>query len=132
MIVEELAPVLERFGFRRGVDLFLNGLPPQPDQAIGLREYGGSPASRTLRGLPGGMIHPRVQVLSRSSIERLAGDRLWIIHHALEAIRNERLGARLYQSIGAVSTPGFLEVDENNRPVWVCNFEVSCSTGVTI
>jgi len=122
MILSDLAGYLTSKSIAvTGETLFLGRLPPSPDVVMALRQSGGLPPTEYFEGA---IERPRVQVLVRGVNYSTA--RLWAeqVYQSFLDLVNIELSGTWYLQCEPDSPPGFLERDDNNRPIFVMNVEV--------
>lgn len=114
-----------------GTNLFSDWFPDQPDVCVGLMESAGVPQHYAFQGEPsaGGT---RVQVKVRAGRQdALAAELLaWRVHRALWDMLDVAPSAATEPRILVVMTtadPVMLERDDQERVVYVCNYDVLAS-----
>jgi hypothetical protein len=114
-----------------GTNIFIDVLPETPDFCMSLKQYAG----RGPQQVYGGRVayeYPRLQVRCRghnrssqtggyTEAMTLSNDVL----KALVAISNQTLSGVYYLSVNPLSSPVLLNRDANDRPVFVCNYEIT-------
>lgn len=106
-------------------DCFIDDMPPNPDEAVMLKSYGGASASFKFA-----KDEPRLQALVRgTSNPRVAEARAWQIYNALHGLLYTTMDPdgkdKVYVSrITAIDTPHSIGVDENGRHEYSVNFDV--------
>lgn len=130
-MLDEVSTYLQTNGVGTvGTVVFLDYLPDTPDTVVSLFANPGSPPTTVMGGSSGAAVvrNPRLQVFTRGTADgagvvaaRVAIDAIYAL---LEQVVNTTLSSVRYLSIEAVDEPALLERDEQQRPVYVCNFEV--------
>ena len=97
-------------------------MPDEPDNAITLYEYAGSPPLRTHDGKK--LLRPSVQVMVRGKDYKVARQKLEAIEALFEAVVNQTIGAAYYTRIFAIQSAFPLPGWKDNY-VWLAqNFGV--------
>lgn len=104
-------------------NLFEQNLPNEPDNAVGLYEYGGAAPRQTL-GNRNPTENPRLQVLVRHVEVETALQWSKLIMHYLITINDQELSGVRYIKISAASGPGGLGTDSEDRHRYSTNFQV--------
>lgn len=104
-------------------NLFEQNLPNEPDNAVGLYEYGGAAPRQTL-GNKNPTENPRLQVLVRHTNVETALQWSKLIMHFLITINDQELSGVKYVKISAASGPGGLGTDSEDRHRYSTNFQV--------
>lgn len=109
-------------------NIFYNAIPATPDVMISVMEYGGSPDEPNL-GTGGGatrLEYPRFQIVTRGIRDDSDTPALKIIQirATLVAVLNQSLvgGGPRYVGIDCLGPPEVLDVDDDFRVLWRCNF----------
>lgn len=128
MLLDDLLDYLSSDGGvgTSGTDLFAARRPETPDDAVTLYETQGKEPEHTMGTTPGlpALERPRVQVVARGSGYVTARQKMRDVMVALDGLRNRTINGVQYHYIQALQSPFDLGVDELNRPLIVCNFEV--------
>jgi hypothetical protein len=109
-----------------GTNLFGGTLPAGPNFAVAMYEPSGAgPVEVMGPGLPA-EDNPRLQVVVRSEPNNYVQARsvAWSIWRILAGVVDETINGTRYLRIAAVHSPSFLTRDDNERVLFVCNFEV--------
>ena len=105
-----------------GVDLFDNGLPPEPAAVVAIMEYAGE-SPELVHGTAGiAYERRRFQVTARAATFDAAMARATAVHDALVAVRNQMLGGTWYVAVQALQSPFPVEADASGRVRFVCNY----------
>ncbi len=107
------------FGATTGWGIFIGALPSAPDTSITIREYiAGRPMPKFL------IDFPSVQVMIRGAPGGYQAAKIKArdVMNALHSIPSQDLNGDRWNSIRALSTPGYLGSDDNNRPKFSVNF----------
>ena len=110
-----------------GTDIFLGrGLTATPDAQVGLQRSGGFGSIHAMRGVPGQPIanQPRIQIVCRALTYPLAEAKANAVNDLLDGLRNTTINTTFYHFINSVQEPFLLQYDDNNRPVFVQNFDI--------
>ena len=108
-----------------GTNLFLGREPASPDTCVTLYEPGGAAPDDPVGGNTAPSLeNPGLQVRSRaaaySTAQSLAVD-VWAL---LAKVINETLTSTTYLKISPVQSPFALDRDDQDRMIFVCNFDV--------
>ncbi len=124
-MIEELGNFLEAGGGgTQGADLFLNGLPADPDAAVAIQEYSGE-APGLVHGTAGvSEERRRFQLLARAVTLAAAVAKAQAAHALLCQVHNTTLSGTWYVGIYPLQSPFPLGRDENGRARVVCNYRV--------
>jgi hypothetical protein len=107
-----------------GTNLFLGHLPPTPDSAVAILEYGGLAPEHDLGHSTQRHEFPRVQVLVRDTVYATARLKAQDIMADMAAIGNTTLSGVWYMGVDPIQQPFLLERDDNGRWVMACNYQV--------
>ena len=105
-----------------GVDLFIGKLPDAPDSAAALMEYAGSFGQFSHDSAVAEFERPRFQINVRDAVYATGRATIESIYKGVPA-SNIMLNGTQYLRIVALQPPFFLKRDENDRPIFICNFE---------
>ncbi len=120
MTLKDIGQLLQSKGIGTlGVDIFLGQLPAKPDDIIAIFEYAGEPPDLHWQGE-----YPRVQVLVRNKSYEKGREKIEEVKNVLHGVRETILGNKRYLLIQALQSPFFMQRDENNRAIFVCNFKI--------
>ncbi len=124
-MIEELGDYLQTQGVGTlAEDLFLGGLPDEPDAAVAIQEYQGE-APAFAHGTSGVNIEQRrFQVIGRGLTSTAAGVLAQGANAVLIAVKNRILGGTYYVGIYPLQSPFPLGKDGNGRYRFVCNYRV--------
>ncbi|MBE0430067.1 MAG: hypothetical protein IBX61_09400 [Thermoleophilia bacterium] len=105
-------------------DCFTGPLPPEPDLAVSIRQYGGSGDIKFAQDMP------RIQVRVRAATSGEALAKATEIYNALHALSYTVLNpggdAEAYLiECRALDLPGDIGADENGRPEFSTNYEIT-------
>ena len=108
--------------------IFVGTVPASPDALVAVLMYPGLAPER-VHDVVGPAYHrPRFQLWVRDRVSSsgysTAYDRIHAAYQDLDAVRNQTLGATRFLSITALQSPFEMPIDRNNRPQFVCNFQV--------
>jgi hypothetical protein len=108
-----------------GTDVFRGSqLPPSPDSCVTLCEYPGRGPLPVLGDTVPSYDYPACQALARDASPDAAKAKAWAIYTSLAAVVNTTISGQRVLAIVPKQTPFFLRVDDNNRTIWCCNYEV--------
>lgn len=111
-----------------GSNLFLSNLPDSPDTCVTIYHTGGTNLGETFGDGKPLMEEATVQVVARadsfSTAEALARD----IYGLLAALIQESINGVLYHRVAPRQAPFPLERDDQNRMLFVCNYDVTRAT----
>lgn len=104
--------------------------PGQPDTVVALFATSGLEPDHTMGGGGGGsalLVNPGLQVLARGPRDdrKTARDLAHQVKGKLDGLTNVTLSGCRYVSVFAVNEPHLVELDENRRPVYACDFTIS-------
>lgn len=110
-----------------GTNMFYNLMPPDPDVALVLYEYGGSPNEPNMGKGTTNLVFPRIQARTRGVRDDQITPRanLQAIVTLFTAVVNVSIGGIPYLAIEPLSDPQFLARDENWRYEFIVNFKVT-------
>lgn len=110
-----------------GTDLFLGFMPDSPDIVTCLYEYAGSGPEDTF-GVDDLPYNDKlnIQVRCRGSLRgyQEAHDKATAVFENFTLISNEDVGGAYYFRVKKINGPYLLYVDQQDRPIIVCNYEV--------
>jgi hypothetical protein len=125
---DDLRDILSTGGIA-ATKVFAGELPAVPHEAVGviqtlglgsLHTFGSSVGAPPLENL-------RMQVMVRSSGYAAAETLMTSIHMLLDGLRNKGMNGHTYKWIEGAGTPYFLGLDDENRPLFACNYTVKRS-----
>lgn len=128
MVLDELVTFLAANGVgTAGFDLFYGLLPPDPDIATVLYEYGGLPSEPATGGKTNRLVFPKIQALCRGIKDDYDGPRLRAeaIVGLFVSILNQNISGVRYLAVVPIQEPFPLRRDEDFRIEMVCNFQVT-------
>lgn len=111
----------------KGIDIFAETMPPNPDTAIILFEYAGRPPN-----IPCETVERRFQVATRAMDPDAARAKNWSIYnvlHPTELGDKQSLTLDRWGLLHAIDTPSKLKIDENGRTIYVCNYSIVTQKG---
>ena len=122
---QELAEFLEDAGICTvGTDFFVGELPAGVVNGGVITMYPGAIGDLVLNTIGGWTIErPRLQVKFRNTTETTAISKANAAARALSAIANQSIEGVRYRAVTVLQTPGILERDASNRPVYGFNIE---------
>ena len=119
-MIRDIAQILQNNGIGTlGADIFLGQLPASPDNVVAVFEYAGEPPD-----LHSNVEYPGLQVLARNKSYDTGRQKIEQAKNILHGLTETVINGHRYLLIQAKQSPAFLERDENNRAVFVCNFRV--------
>lgn len=127
MVLDELVTYLAANGIgTAGLDLFYSIMPPDPDVATVLYEYGGLPSEPATGGKTNRLVFPKIQVLCRGIKDDYDGPRLRseAIVNLFTAILNQNISGVRYLAVTPLQEPFPLQRDDSFRIEMVCNYQV--------
>ena len=108
-----------------GTNLFLGREPASPDTGVPLDETGGAAPADTFGGdTAPSLENPGLQVRSRSAAYSTAQSLAVDVWSLLAKVINETLTSTKYLKISPVQSPFALDRDDQDRMIFVCNFDV--------
>lgn len=107
-----------------GTDLFSGKMPAGVVNATVVTMYQGSPPEHTCGSDGFTLERPRVQVNVRNTSEASCQTQAAGVALELSKIENQSIGGVYYRSVLVLQTPGLLERDENDRPIYSFNCAV--------
>lgn len=125
MTVEsDIATYLQTGGFGTvGNSIFLNDMPPTPDNCIVVSIYAGAAVERTHD--TSGNDNPSVQVRVRNTSAGTARSKIQQVYNYLDGIANTTIGSTFFEGIMAINSgPVPMGKDENGRTEFAWNFTV--------
>ena len=131
-VLEDMGDYLAAQGVAtQGTDLFLGEMPDTPDACTALYLYAGGPAVQAM-GLAAGksvVDFPRLHVEGRAATLAAAEARVQAVYTKLHNLGPVTINAREYKHIVALQRPYQLGVDQNERALCACNFELARDGG---
>jgi len=120
VLLDDIASYLQTNGVGTvGVDIFLGSWPVGPNNAVAIFEYAGEPPDLHWPGE-----YPGLQVQVRNKSYEAGRQKIEQVKNVLHGVAETVVNNHRYLLIRANQSPFFLERDENNRAVFVCNFRV--------
>ena len=108
-----------------GTNLFLGREPDSPDTCVTLYETGGAGPDDTFGGdTAPSLENPGLQVRSRAAAYSTAQSLAVDVWSLLAKVINETLTSTKYLKISPVQSPFALDRDDQDRMIFVCNFDV--------
>lgn len=117
-------------GLTKGEDLFATRMPDVPDDLVTLFDDGGDEPQLNLRRNTSDYYRPQVSMQVRNTDYQLGYAQALAVVQFLHATGSTVVDNTLYVLIRAKSDPQLLHWDENDRAVFVCNFEVQRRSNV--
>jgi len=105
-----------------GTTIFLGGLPATPDRCIALRQSGGSPPIESFDGIL--VEQPAVQMLTRGVDYRDTRRFIEKAYQSFLSLHNQLINTTWYLSTEPITPPVWLEHDDTQRHIFVCNVAV--------
>lgn len=120
----DIAAYLATGGFGTvGTSIFVNTIPPTPDNCISVSGYAGGPPERTHD--TSGNDNPSVQVRVRNTSAGTARTNVEQVYNYLDGVSNTTIGSTFYLGISAINSgPIPMGKDENGRTEFTWNFAV--------
>lgn len=120
MMIRDIAQYLQSNGIGvLGTDIFLGQLPASSDNVIAVFEYAGEPPD-----LHSNIEYPGLQIMVRNKSYDAGRQKIEQIRNVLHGVTETVINLHRYLLIRANQSPAFLQRDENNRAIFVCNFRV--------
>lgn len=120
MLIRDIAQILQTNGIGTiGVDIFLGQLPASPDNVVVVFEYAGEPPDLHWSGE-----YPGLQILARNKSYDAGRQKIEQVKNILHGMAETVINSHRFLLIRANQSPFFLERDENNRAIFVCNFRI--------
>lgn len=120
MLLEDIGNYLQANGVGTiGADIFLGQLPASPDNVVAVFEYAGEPPDLHWQGE-----YPGLQILVRNKSYLAGRSKIEQARNVLHGMAETAINNHRYLLIRANQSPAFLQRDENNRVIFVCNFRV--------
>lgn len=120
MLIRDIAQILQTNGIGvLGTDIFLGQLPASPDNVVAVFEYAGEPPDLHWPGE-----YPGLQILVRNKSYEAGRQKIEQVKNILHGLAETVVNNHRYLLIRANQSPAFLQRDENNRAIFVCNFRV--------
>lgn len=119
----------QSLGLTQATNLFLGWLPEFPNQPEAVVWIMESPGPSPMHEMGQALFdheQPHIQVNVRGTEAEYDTPRQLIddIYQSLVSMPPQTLGGTSYILVKALQTPAFLERDDSNRLIFVCNFEV--------
>jgi hypothetical protein len=122
---DDIATILieEISGYVLGANLFLNGVPTEPDNCITIIDTVGRAPMRSLTPTDA-VFNDSVQIIARNRVYADGFAELIEIRNTLLAIHHEDYNGTSYQLFRLANGPAFLIWDNNNRAEIVMNINI--------
>lgn len=122
---EDVSALLSTQGFTAAT-IFCGDLPERPPQALCVTQtagFGSTHAFGTVAGA-GPVEKMRCQLRARATDYSTAETIMNTAHVILDGMRARGINGRLYQWAMGASTPYYIGVDDEQRPLFGCNYEI--------
>lgn len=120
MLLDDITTYLVQKGVGTfGTDIFINELPPKPDDCIALFEYAGEPPDLHWNGE-----YPGLQVICRGKKYNACRAKIELVRSTLHGVTEETINGTRYLLIQAKQSPETLGKDESGRRLFVINFRI--------
>lgn len=120
VLLDDIALYLQQQGVGTvGADIFKGQMPVAPDNCIALFEYAGEPPDLHWPGE-----YPSLQAMVRNKSYAAGREKIEQIKDALHGLSETVINGHRYLLIQALQSPFFMQRDENNRAIFVCNFKI--------
>lgn len=125
MLSDDIADVLTSGGIA-SASLFIYELPERPHTGLVVAPTGGYGYDRTMSASPANapLERPSIQLRSRSTDAATAEALLMSAHVILNGMTARAVNANRYYYVRAVQTPMYLGRDDENRPMFSCNYDI--------
>jgi hypothetical protein len=125
---EDVSALLSTQGFT-AASIFCGDLPERPHQALCVTPTAGLGSLHAFGSLAGAGPAERVrcQLRARATDYQTAETIISSAHSILDGMRARATGGRLYQWARAASTPYYIGTDDEGRPLFACNYELTRS-----
>ena len=131
-VLEDMGDYLEAEGVgTQGSTIFLGEIPDSPDACTALYLYSGGPSVQAMGLAVGKSVvdFPRLHVEGRATTLAAAEARVQAVYDELHNLGSVTINTTVYKSITALQRPFQLGVDQNERHLVACNFEVARDGG---
>ena len=131
-ILEDFGDYLETQGVgTQGSTIFIGEMPDSPDACTSLYLYSGAPAVQAMGTATGKSVvdFPRLHVEGRAATLAAAEARVQAVYDKLHNLGSVTINAREYKQVMALQRPFQLGVDQNERALFACNFELARDGG---
>jgi hypothetical protein len=131
-ITANLAQWILPNGSNTAANIFESVRPSEPDRCVSVHQLAGSKPKRTLGGAFG-WEEPRLQIYVRNALGQpddsstgfpAAGADARQIWNLLREVKNQPINGTQYMIIDPDGEPAPIELDPNNRPLYVMEFSV--------
>lgn len=125
--LEDIGDYLESQGVgTQGTDIFLGEMPDAPDLCSALYLYSGSSSVQAMGLAVGKSVvdFPRLHVECRAPKLTDAESKSLAVYNKLHNLGPITINAHVYKHVVALQCPFLLGVDQNERQIWACNYEV--------
>jgi len=120
VLIKDIGGILQANGIGvLGTDIFLGQLPASPDNVVAIFEYAGEPPDLHWPGE-----YPGLQILVRNKSYDAGRQKIEQAKNVLHGLTETVINLHRYLLVRANQSPAFLQRDENNRAIFVCNFRV--------
>lgn len=111
-------------GLTPGTDLVFARMPDNTDNIVSTYDGPGDPPMLTLKQSTSDYYYPSVSVRVRNKNYETGYNLMFSIYEYLHGKSNVTIGTTLYTVIRALNDPQLLLYDNNDRPVFMCNFQL--------
>lgn len=121
---DDISGLLSTQGFA-DASIFCGDLPERPHAVLCITQTAGGGSTHAFGSLAGAapLERMRCQIRSRAEDYVAAESIINSAHAFLDGMRPRAMNGRLYQWITSASTPYYIGVDEEGRPLFGCNYE---------
>lgn len=127
-LAEDIRGFLSTQGYT-AASVFCGDLPERPQKALAVIPTAGLGSMHTFGSVAGAapLEHLRFQLLARATDYPEAETVAILAHAILDGLRTEGMNGKLYQWISGVSAPTYLGLDDEERALFSCNYDVQRS-----
>lgn len=124
-LASDISGLLSTQGFT-SASIFIGELPERPATALSILQTAGLGSQHTFGSAAGTGVHEqcRFQLLARSTDYETGESVINTAHLLLDGMRPRGMNGKLYQWITAVSTPYYIGLDDEQRQLFSCNYDV--------
>lgn len=111
-------------GLTYATNLFIGILPDNPEECVAIIDLPGDAPKMDLKKSTSKYYKPSVLIKNRKLSYTAAYEQMFDIMNFLHGEGNLTVNGTFYSIIKAKSDPQLLQWDENNRPIFIINFDV--------
>lgn len=124
----DIIDLLSTGGFAAAT-VFGGDLPERPHKAVCVTQTAGPGSTHTMGSTVGSPVLDslRFQLRARALTYAEAESLMESVHNALNGLRNRAINNKKYQWVNGASSPYYIGTDDEERPIFGCNYNVERS-----